>query len=519
MLCNAHVLNSAQLASGQRLNWTAGTTSHALTWRESDHCLSVLELCVTYSSGSGTSRLFPGPLGWTGVSLVQLEPTGGAGCSTCAVPASLGSAPRLPIPERTGTLFLSRRCGRGAIYRYQQHEPRAGPSSPGTALIDAAHSAAPREELGAAPRGFGPPRTCAAAFGPQRGFWAATRALRKPNKRIPGIGKRFGQRVPLLPKGHSWNRSAAFKLTRTQSTKAVPFLSLPEIWIFNAAQLPRRQTAGARHSLRFAAAAAPQRPAALTRPTPPPPSAQAPLGRLAGVLAGRGSPLPHGMAALWRRGERFLGLPGPGRTARALSGTPPPRPAASGPRSRPAARSRSVSRSVATSRGRGEACGCLTWANALPRGAAVPRRPARAVRAASPRSGSRSRGPYVPEGKGRTRAARPRLSPGVTRAACPPRWSTEKSPSLRAARGLGAEGCWSLGCLAWAAGCSVKALLRSLLINKKLFLTSGWISDLPCRSELLCKNVLTCGRWAVGEACFPLSAVSCLWGSWARRAW
>lgn len=33
MLCNEHMLNSAQLASGQRLNWTAGTTSHALTWR------------------------------------------------------------------------------------------------------------------------------------------------------------------------------------------------------------------------------------------------------------------------------------------------------------------------------------------------------------------------------------------------------------------------------------------------------------------------------------------------------
>lgn len=52
----------------------------------------------------------------------------------------------------------------------------------------------------------------------------------------------------------------------------------------------------------------------------PPPSAQALLGRLAGVLAGRGRPLPYSMAALWRRGERFLGVPGLCRTARALSG-------------------------------------------------------------------------------------------------------------------------------------------------------------------------------------------------------
>ncbi|XP_074462822.1 thioredoxin reductase 2, mitochondrial isoform X2 [Larus michahellis] len=60
-------------------------------------------------------------------------------------------------------------------------------------------------------------------------------------------------------------------------------------------------------------------PAALTHPTSPP-SAQALLGHLAGVLAGRGGPLPYSMAALWRRRERLLGASGLCRTVRALSG-------------------------------------------------------------------------------------------------------------------------------------------------------------------------------------------------------
>lgn len=170
-------------------------------------------------------------------------------------------------------------------------------------------------------------------------------------------------------------------MTGTQSRKAVLFLSLPKSWIFNATRLPRRQAARARHNLGSTAAAPKggkrppvlctarprplRRSAALTHPAPPP-SAQALLGRLAGVLAGRGRPLPYSMAALWRRGERFLGVPGLCRTARALSGTRLPCLAGSGPPSPPAAQSRGVFQSVAASRTRGEACGDLTRSAAVP---------------------------------------------------------------------------------------------------------------------------------------------------------
>lgn len=351
---------------------------------------------------------------------MQLEPTGGTGCCTCAVPASLGSAPRLPVPERTGTLFLSKRCGRGVIYRYQQHEPRAGPSSPGTALINAAAApgAPPRGRNRSRPAGLRSASHLCGCARPSARMLGRDARPRKTEQK----DSRHRQRVALLPRAIPETgplRSSWRELNRQKRCRFCPF---PKVGFVTPPDFPAARLRAP------ATTSAPQRPPLLSAARPRPPGARqrspatrrrrAPLRRRSAASQGSWPGAEALCRTAWRRcggaGSASWGCRGRA-VRRELSQVRLCRARRLAGRALALQPQRLPKRCREPLAGRG--LRGLTRANAVPRGATGPRRPARAVRAASPRSGSRSRGPCFPEGKGRTRTAGPRLSPGVTRAA------------------------------------------------------------------------------------------------------